>query len=92
MWSAQLQMGHICLILCCHSSGVIIGEGAERSPEPVYAEKCCQAVFSRSKTTMAMAGRTRSVHDQAGKNSSLAKAVEEIPTVRGSWEGRVSSL
>lgn len=90
MWGAQLQVGHICHVLCCQNSGDIIGEGAEVSSEPVWAENCYQAVFSRSKTTTA--GRTRSVQDQAGKTSSLAEAVEEIPTVGGSWEGRVSSL
>lgn len=92
MWGSQLQVGHICHVLCCQSSEVIIGEGAEGSSEPVCAENCYQAVFSRSKTTTAVAGHTRSVQDQAGKNSSLAEAAKEIPTVGGFWEGRVSSL
>lgn len=87
MWCAQLQVGHICHVLCCQSSGVIIGEGAEGSSEPVCAENCYQAVFSRSKASTAVAANTRSVQDQAGKNSSLAEAVEEIPAVGGYWRG-----
>lgn len=67
----------ICHVLSCQSSGVIIGEAAERSSETVCAEICYQGVFSRSKTTTAVAGHPRSVQDQAGKNSSMAEALEE---------------
>lgn len=78
MWGAQLQVGHICHVLCCQNSGDIIGEGAEVSSEPVCAENCYQAVFSRSKTTTAVAGRARSVQDQAGKTSRQLKRYQQL--------------